>query len=131
MTLAELDNLFIVRPYQNDQILVAIERSMSNQVAALAHLPMLTNVTLGDPYLAEQLAELHRLVEIRPAQRRGLLARIRTRLGWWLLGDELRQVTATHATLVRVLDSLIVQLDQDRAARRRIEEHLAYEGTEQ
>ena len=34
-------------------------------------------------------------------------------------------ISATHATLVRLADSLIVQLDAERSARRQIEEPLA------
>lgn len=105
-----------------DQIAASLEQPQPN----LAALPTLTNVALGDPYLAEQLVALHQLWELHPAPARTLLQRVRTRLGWWLLGGELRQLTHVNATVVRIIDSLIVQLDQDRAARRRLEEHIAY-----
>lgn len=105
---------------------VAESLGRSGPAAPLDALPTMTNVALGDPYLAEQLAALHASWEIVPKAGRGLLGRLRTRLAWWLLGPELRQASATHATLTRLIDSLIVQLDQDRAARRRIEEQLAY-----
>lgn len=93
--------------------------------AQLAILPTMTNIALGDPYLASELVELHRRFELRPEPARGILARLRTRLAWWLLGPELQQANQVHASLVRVLDSLTVQLDAERTGRRRIEEHLA------
>lgn len=103
----------------------AVEQALHAPAAPLAELPTLTNVALGDPYLAEQLAALHRTWELHPEPARGLLARLRTRLAWWLLGPELRQASRVNATLVRLVDSLVVQLDQERSGRRRIEEHLA------
>ncbi len=119
-------SLFTVVPQADQSIAAAVEGSIGRDAAALAALPSLTNVALGDPYLAQQLADLHRHWELRPSPPSGVIGRIRTRLAWWLLGPELRQANTVHATLVRLLDSLIVQLDQDRGARRRIEEHLAY-----
>ena len=77
---------------------------------------------MGDPFLAEQLAALHRGWELRPPPASGLLGRLRTRIAWWLHGPEIRQVNQVHATLVRLVDSLVVLADQERAARRRIEE---------
>lgn len=93
--------------------------------AALATMPTLTNIALGDPYLAQQLAELRARFELLPPAATGLLDRLRARVAWWLLGRELQQTNRTHAAVVRILDSLLVQLDQERSARRRIEEHLA------
>jgi hypothetical protein len=118
--------LFVVAPPKDGEPLVAaIERALERRESPLDQLPTLTNVALGDPYLAEQLASLHHGWELRPPPARGLLARLRARLAWWLLGPELAQASATHATLVRLIDSLVVQLDQERSARRRIEDHLA------
>ena len=118
--------LFIITPSSPGEPLTdAVERALAQRTSPLAELPTLTNVALGDPYLAEQLANLHREWELRPPPAHGLLARLRTRLAWWLLGPELAQASATHATLVRLIDSLVVQLDAERSARRRIEEHLA------
>ena len=97
---------------------------------ALAALPTLTNIALGDPYLAQQLADLHARWEVRPVAQRTLLGRVRARVVWWLLGSEMQQINRTHATLVRLIDSLIVQLDEERAARRRLEEHQAYTNNE-
>lgn len=119
-------DLFIVHNVDNSSVLAAIEQAMANPGAPLVALPSLTNVALGDPYLAHQLADLHRRWEVRPPATPGLLARLRTRLAWWLMGPELQQTNHVHATLVRLIDSLIVQLDQERAARRRIEEQLGY-----
>lgn len=119
-------NLFLVVPASDDEPLAAAaERSLSAGAASLAELPSLTSVAMGDPFLAEQLAALHRGWELRPPAPRGLLARVRARLAWWLLGPELQQANDVHATLVRLVDSLVTLADQERAARRRIEEHLA------
>lgn len=119
-------SLFTVAPAAaGEPLLAAVGRALEQRASPLDALPALTNVALGDPYLAEQLAGLHTSWELRPPPSRGLLARLRTRLAWWLLGRELTQISATHATLVRLIDSLVVQLDQERSARRRIEEQLA------
>jgi hypothetical protein len=120
-------SLFVVPSVEGASLLGAVESALAGHAQALASLPTLTNVAVGDPYLARQLAELHARHELRPPPARGLLARLRTRLAWWLLGPELRQASEVNATLVRALDSLVVQLDQDRAARRRLEEQLAYQ----
>lgn len=118
--------VFVVQSADEEPMIDAIARALDQRPAALAELPFLTNVALGDPYLAEQLAALHKGWAVRPEPSQGLLGRIRTRLAWWLLGPELQQINAVHGTLVRLVDSLIVQLDQDRAARRQLEEQLAY-----
>ncbi len=126
-TASSSSSLFIVQHDAREPVLAVVEQAMRSHVDALSTLPTLTNVTLGDPYLAQQLAALHRDWEVRPQPQRSLLGRIRTRLAWWLLGKEIQRINATHTTLVRLLDSLIVQLDEERAARRRLEEQLAYE----
>ncbi len=119
-------SLFIITPSSFGEPLIdAVERALAQRSSPLAELPTLTNVALGDPYLAEQLVNLHQQWELRPPRARGLLARLRAQLAWRLLGPELAQLSATHATLVRLIDSLVVQLDEERSARRRIEEHLA------
>jgi hypothetical protein len=117
--------LFTITLSQEENVLAAVERGMRERASPLDRLPTLTNVALGDPYLAEQLAALHAGWELRPQPARGVLGRLRARLAWRLLGPEIAQVNAAHATLVRLLDSLVVQLDEERSARRRIEEHLA------
>ena len=121
--------LFIVTTAADEPLDAAIARALAAGRSPLAELPALTNVAMGDPFLAEQLAALHRTWELTPPPAAGLLARLRTRLAWWLLGPELRQVSQVHATLVRLADSLVVLVDQERAARRRIEESLAERGT--
>lgn len=126
MTEPSSSNLFIVQPSSAEPILAAAERAMQAHTDALAALPTLTNVALGDPYLAQQLADLHAQWEVRPTAQRTLLGRVRARAAWWLLGPEVQQINRTHATLVRLLDSVIVQLDEERAARRRLEEQPAY-----
>ena len=117
--------IFTVAPRPGEPLLVAVERGLAQPASPLDALPTLTNVALGDPYLAEQLAGLHASWELRPAPARGLLARLRARVAWRLLGPEIEQINAAHATLVRLVDSLVVQLDEERSARRRIEEGLA------
>jgi hypothetical protein len=119
-------DLFLVSNIGDTPLVEAIERAMTSGAPVLAELPALTNVALGDPYLAEQLVALHQTWETRPQPARGLVSRLRTRLAWWLLGPEIQQINAAHATVVRIFDSLVVQLDQERAARLRIAEHLAY-----
>jgi hypothetical protein len=63
---------------------------------------------------------------LRPPQPRGLLGRLRAHLAWWLLGPELQHMNATNATLIRVIDSLLAQIDSDRAKVQRVEEQLAF-----
>jgi hypothetical protein len=117
--------LFTITPHEQEPLDQAIEQALAQPVSPLADLALLTNVALGDPALAEQLALLRRTWELQPEPTHGLLARIRTRIAWWLLGPELRQASRVHATTLRLIDSLIVLADHERAARRRIEEQLS------
>lgn len=115
--------LFLIPPDIVDEPLMAqVERALQARRSATLDLPLLTDVAQGDAFLAQQLALLHDTWEIRPQPPRGLFDRLRTRLAWWLLGPEIRQVNATHATLTRLIDSLVVLVDHERAARRRLEE---------
>jgi hypothetical protein len=114
-------NLSLIVPADDEPVMAAVARGLASGNSALTELPLLTDVAQGDPFLAEQLAALHRTWELRPMAARGLLGRMRVRLAWWLLGPELQQTNAVHATLVRLVDSLVVALDQERAARRRME----------
>jgi len=117
--------IFLVPPGPDDEPLAAqIARALNERRSAPDGLPLLTDVAQGDPYLAEQLAALHAMWEIQPQPPRGSLDRLRRRIAWWLLEPELRQINAVHATLTRLIDSLIVLADRERAARRRIEEHI-------
>lgn len=116
----------IVTVHDDTPLMAQVAQALNQPGLDVAALPTMTNVALGDPYLAQQLIDLHHQWELRPPAAHSLLARIRTRLAWWFLGREFQQMSQTNAILVRIIDSLIVQLDQDRAARRRIEEHLAY-----
>jgi glycosyltransferase involved in cell wall biosynthesis len=118
-------SLRIITPGTDETLLTTVERSLSQPPVDLTALPGLTSVVLSDPYLAQQLVSLHQAYEIQPPPARGLLARLRTRLAWWLLGSELRQANYVHADLVRIIDSLLVHLDQERVSRRRLETHLA------
>jgi hypothetical protein len=119
--------LFLIAPPSADEpLLAAVERALHGDSAALAALPALTNLALTDAFLASQLLALHQQWEISPQPAKGLLGRLRARLAWWLLGPEIAQAHRFHATTVRLLDSLLVHIDAERAARRRIEEHFAY-----
>jgi hypothetical protein len=117
--------LFIVTPSDSEPLDAAVERALAGGPSPLTDLPALTNVAQGDPFLAAQLIALHQGWELRPPPAAGLLARLRNRLAWWLMGPEIRQINQVHATLVRLADSLVVLADQERAARRRLEESLA------
>jgi hypothetical protein len=123
--MSEPPTLVTVTPNADEPLDAAFARSLAQPVAPLADLAVLTNVAMGDPYLAEQLAMLRHSFEIRPPASTGLIDRLRTRLAWWLLGREITQITQVHATLTRVIDSLVVLVDQERSARRRIEEQLS------
>lgn len=119
--------LFLATPGADDEPLAAhIERALRERRLAVADLPLLTDVAQGDPYLAAQLAALHACWEVRPQPSRSPLDRVRRRIAWWLLEPEIRQINAVHATLTRLIDSLVVLADRERAARRRIEEHHAH-----
>jgi hypothetical protein len=115
----------LVQPEPDEALDQAVARALAAPKSPLADLPALTNVAQGDPYLAEQLAALRQSFEIRPTPSTGILSCIRTRLAWWLLGAELQQVSMVHARLVRIIDSLVVLVDHERAARRRIEEQIS------
>lgn len=116
-------NLVLITPHDDEPIDQAIARSLNQGQSPVQQLPALSNVALGDPFLAEQLAALHQQFELRPPMATGLLGRVRVRLAWWLLGAEIAQINQNQARMVRILDSLIVLIDQERAARRRLEEH--------
>jgi hypothetical protein len=118
-------NLFLVQPEANEALDQAIARGMANTSAALHDAPTVTNVLQGDPFLAEQLAVLRSTFEVRPAAESGLLARLRTRITWWFFGKELQQINQNQAALIRIIDSLIVLVDHERGARRRLEEQLS------
>jgi len=123
--------IFLVPPGPDDEPLAAqIARALNERRPAPDSLPLLTDVAQGDPYLAEQLAALHAMWEIQPQPPRGALDRLRRRIAWWLLEPELRQINAVHATLTRLIDSLIVLADRERAARRRIEEYQSHKSTQ-
>lgn len=106
-------------------LLEQIEQALTHPSPALHDLPALTDVVMGDPYLAEQLAMLRRTFELEPQPAPGLISRIRTRLAWWLCGPELQHINQSNAALLRVLDSLIVHLDEERTRRYRLEMLLA------
>jgi hypothetical protein len=121
----EPSGLFLVQPEADEPLDQAIARGMASPAAILRDAPTLTNVLQGDPFLAEQLAALRSTFELRPAPATGLLSRIRTRLAWWVFGKELQQINQNQAALIRIIDSLIVLVDQERGARRRLAEQLS------
>ncbi|NCC32723.1 MAG: hypothetical protein EOM24_11990 [Chloroflexia bacterium] len=113
--------LFVVPDTHDEPLLAAVERALHADHPALASLPTLTELALRDPFLARELITLREQYELRPPPAHGFVARLRTRLAWWLLGAELAQTSAFHASLVRVVDSLTAHLDEERAARARLE----------
>lgn len=120
--------LITISPQADQPLDQTIEQALSQPAAALADQAILTNVAFGDPALAEQLAILRSSWELQPEVAHGLVARIRTRIAWWLIGPELRQASRVNATMLRLIDSLVVLVDQERTARRRIEEQLSDQG---
>ncbi len=118
----EGEPLFVVP--EGEPLLEAVERGLREGGAPLQSLPALSDLAARDPFLARELAALHAGWELRPQPARGLVARLRTRLAWWLLGPELGQASAHHAHLVRVIDSLTAHLDAERAARAELEARL-------
>ncbi|MCG8351765.1 MAG: hypothetical protein MI924_28695 [Chloroflexales bacterium] len=124
MSNASASLFLVVLDRAHEPVFDAVERAMHSDGNTLTELPVVTQMALSDPYLAQQIVQLHRHWEIQPRPVRGWLARIRTRLAWWLMGPELRHANTVNATLVRVIDSLIVHLDAESVARRHIEEYL-------
>jgi hypothetical protein len=120
----EAGQLFLVPEAPGEPLLDAVERGLSQGNGAPADLPTLTGLAAADPFLAAELAAIHTRWELRPQPAGGLIARLRTRLAWWLLGPELAQASAVNASLVRVINSLTAHLDAERSARLRIEAHL-------
>lgn len=116
--------LFIISVHPNESFYGTVERALG-QPPSSPILPLLTDLAQHDPYLADQLRLLHDHVEIRPSPSFSPIERIRTRLAWWLLGHEIVQHNQTHAALVRTIDSLIMHLNHERAARRLLSEQLA------
>jgi hypothetical protein len=119
------EGLFIVHDIGDGSPIETVARTLATSDNTIPSLGSTTHVALRDPYLRDQLRELHAHWEVRPAAR-GLWDRIRTRLAWTLLGPELRQTNRVHASLVRIVDSLVVHLHEERAARRRLEEQQTY-----
>ena len=113
--------LFLVPETADEPLFAAVARGLRQGGTPLDTLPTLTELALRDPFLARELAALHANWELRPPPAVGLLARLRARLAWSLLGPELAQASALHAHLVRVIDSLTAHLDTERAARARLE----------
>jgi hypothetical protein len=118
--------LFVAPPaHEGEGLLAAVERGLRAPRRPLADLPALSDLALRDPYLAGELAALRERWELRPAPASGPIARLRARLAWRLLGPELQQINQAHASLVRLVDSLVAHLDDERVARARLEARLA------
>lgn len=117
--------IFLVPEAAGEPLMAAVERGMLQGGAALDALPTLGGLAMSDSFFANELAGLHQSWEIRPRPAAGLLARLRQRLAWWLLGPELAQASAVNASLVRVIDSLTAHLDDERAARASLESRLS------
>jgi hypothetical protein len=116
--------IFLVPEAADEPLMTAVERGLGRGGTNLDVLPTLGDLALGDPFFAQELVDLHRKYEVRPQPVEGLLARLRQRLAWWLIGPELAQANAAHASLVRVIDSLTAHLDDERAARMSLESRI-------
>jgi len=118
--------LFVAPPArEGETLLAAVERGLRDPGPSLANLPTLSDLAMRDPYLAGELAALRASWELRPPPAQGLVGRLRARLAWRLLGPELEQANQAHASVVRLVDSLVAHLDAERAARARLEARLA------
>lgn len=125
----ERGGLFLVPEAAGEPLLAQVERGLREGGPGLHRLPALSDLAARDPYFAQELAAIHAGWELRPQPARGLGARLRTRLAWWLLGPELAQASALNAHLARAIDSLAAHLGAERAARAAIEARLrAVEG---
>jgi hypothetical protein len=118
--------MFAITLADDEPLAEAVSRGLAAPAADLAALPQLSSVALGDPYLAGQLVALRGYVELTPPPQASLLSRLRARLAWWLLGPELRRQTEANAALVRIIDSLLAQIDRDRARVQGLEEQRAF-----
>lgn len=116
-------NPFLIVPEDGEPVAVALARSVAAPRAVVYDVAQLTDVAQGDPYLAAQLQALRDDWEIRPPAATGLLARLRTRLAWWLLGPEIQQINQVHASLTRLADSLVVLVDHERDTVRQLIEY--------
>ncbi len=114
-------SLFIIPSSPEEQpLMAAVEQAMQQREHVLDQLPVLTQVAIGDPALAEQLSLLRQSWELSPEPPRSFLDRLRTRIAWWLLGPELRQASRVNANILRLIDSLVVLVDNERSERRRM-----------
>ncbi|NJN16094.1 MAG: hypothetical protein HC822_07310 [Oscillochloris sp.] len=119
------EGLFLVTPQDGEPLLDAVGRGLNAGAAPTDSLAALSDLAQRDSYLADQLAALRRNWAVQPAVAHGFLGRLRMRLAWRLLGPEIQQINDTHATLVRLLESMVGHLDAERAARARLEARLA------
>lgn len=115
----------MVNPRDDEPLAAAIARALSGPAIDHHQFAMLSELLTRDAYMAGQVNILHATWAITPPPAATLLARLRRRLAWWLLGPELAQINETHATLTRIVESLIAHLDAERAARQALAERLA------
>jgi hypothetical protein len=120
----EPEPTFLIRPHDDEPLLAAVARGMAAERSPLSALPTLSDLAARDPYFAVQLAELHRAWAVTIAPGVGWRGRLRARLAAWIFGPEVEQINAVHARLVRTIASLTSYLDDERAARLRLEERL-------
>jgi hypothetical protein len=124
----EPDPTFLIQPHDDEPLLAAVERGMAAERPPLSALPALSDLAARDPYFAAQLAELHTSWAVTITPGAGWRGRLRARLAVWLFGPEVEQINAVHARLVRTIASLTSHLDDERAARLRLEERIAGQG---
>ncbi|MCX7859841.1 MAG: hypothetical protein N2385_07110 [Chloroflexus sp.] len=115
----------IVHPRDDEPLAAAIARALSSPAVDHSQFAALSELLARDTYLAEQVTALRAGWAITPPPATTPLARLRRWLAWWLCGPELAQINATHATLTRLVESLIAHLDAERAARQALAERLA------
>jgi hypothetical protein len=115
----------LVHPHDDEPLAAAIARALHSSAVDYRQFTDLSELLARDTYLAEQVQELRQAWAITPPPATSVMARFRRRLAWWLFGPELAQINATHATLTRIVESLIAHLDTERALRQALSERLA------
>jgi hypothetical protein len=117
-------SVVIVHPHETESLATAIARALDAPVFDARQIATLNELLSRDPYLAEQLATLQTTWAITPPPAPSPLARLRRWLAWRLCGPELAQINATHATLTRIIESLVAHLDAERTARQVLGERI-------
>ncbi|WP_298816955.1 hypothetical protein [uncultured Chloroflexus sp.] len=115
----------LVKPREGEALVSALARALDSPAVSFEQLAQISELLLRDGYLAEQVQMLHAYWAITPPPATSLIARLRRWLAWKLCEPELAQINATHATLTRIVESLIAHLDAERTARQKLAEQVA------